>query len=460
MKTISKRAYSLFIYIGIFAVCFGLYMYDYSANAATWVSDTANKHLYTGNAVGIAGSLYDRDGKVLLQNKDGRRIYGGDAASRTAMLHVVGDKENFISTSVSYIYRRQNVGYNLIDGTYQAGHGSKGNDMWLTVSMELSRRAYELLDGKKGAVCMFNYRTGEMLVMVSSPSFDPENKPDIPEGSQRYDGVYINRAISATYPPGSTFKLVTATAAINNIPDVFGPEYEFTCTGSYTTPDGSTVTCPREHGRMNFRESLAESCNGAFARIAIELTGPTLEREAKKIGFGTRYYVGEIPVKPSSVDMSDAGPNALGYSAIGQYTDLATPFQMMLLSGAIANDGVPMRPYIVDTVGSNIDMSFLFPKGASLPRTVPAETAEKMREMMKFNVTYKYGSDTFYGLEVGGKTGTAEVGGDKAAHSWFTAFLDDPDHPYAIAVISENSGAGASVAMPIAARLLREAAGR
>ena len=183
---------------------------------------------------------------------------------------------------------------------------------------------------------MYNYKTGEILCMVSTPTFDPANPPVIEEGDGQYDGVYLNRFLSGTFVPGSVFKTVTLAAAIENIPDLF--ERTWTCTGSTQVGEGA-VTCPYAHGDMDIYGALASSCNGVFAQLAVELGPEVMAAYAEKAGLTSSYQVSGISTAKGRFDLTSATVNDQGWAGVGQYSDAVNPCALMVYMGAIASGG-------------------------------------------------------------------------------------------------------------------------
>ena len=298
---------------------------------------------------------------------------------------------------------------------------------------------------------MYNYETGEILCMVSTPTFDPANPPVIEEGDEQYDGVYINRFLSGTFVPGSVFKTVTLAAAIENIPDLF--ERTWTCTGSTQVGEG-TVTCPYAHGEMDIYGALASSCNGVFAQLAVELGPEEMTAYAEKAGLTSSYQVSGISTAKGRFDLSDAAVNDQGWAGVGQYSDAVNPCALMVYMGAIANGGRAAVPQLVlrteNSLGWNLSPYFKHNTG----RLIEADTAELLADMMARNVTETYGASRFPNMDICAKSGTAEVGGGKAPNAWFAGFLRGEDTPYAFVVLVENGGSGADAAGSVAAQVL------
>jgi cell division protein FtsI/penicillin-binding protein 2 len=319
----------------------------------------------------------------------------------------------------------------------------------LTLDSTLNETAYEALNGHKGTVALYNYKTGEILCMVSAPSFDPEDPPSSIDSSS-YEGVYLNRFLSSTFVPGSTFKVITTAAAIETIPNIF--ERTYTCTGSVDIA-GDTITCTAAHGEEDFSDAFANSCNCFYALLAEELGGDTLAKYAKEAGLLDSHSVSGIDTAAGSFDAAEDGSSALGWSGVGQYNDLVNPCSMLTLMGAIARDGVPVAPRLLKHESG---LFALQETATTLSRVWSAKTCSALRTMMANNVTKTYGADKFDDLPVCAKSGTAEVD-NGSPHAWFVGFLEDDAHPYAFVALVENGGGGTSVAGTVAATVLLKA---
>ena len=374
--------------------------------------------------------------------------YADSRSLRRATLHAIGDPQNNISTGAKTAFRSRLVGFNPLTGTTTGGH-----KLYLSIDSSLNETARDLLNGRKGSVAVYNYQTGQILCMVSSPDFDPSDPPTITDGDSRYDGVYMNRVLSSTFTPGSVFKVVTTAAAIEQLPDIF--ERSFTCTGSVKI-GGDTITCPHAHGTMDFYSAFANSCNCVYAQLAVELGGETLERYARSAGLLESHDVSGIPTAAGSFDVG-ADDSNVGWSGVGQYDDLLNPCSLMMLMGAIAGDGSAAEPSLIYQETSMNGLT-LFDGSSSARSSIgwSADTCRTLQDMMANNVAKTYGQSQFGSLAVCAKSGTAEVG-TGSPHAWFAGFLNDSEHPLAFVVLVENGGGGASTAGPIAAKVLQQA---
>lgn len=439
------------------AVLGGLLLFTvrYFGEASEWVLHSANRHLYKNGQPKATGTIYDRNGEVLMQTVDGTTYYHEKQAVRMALMHAVGDPGNHVVTGARVVWGNRLLGWNLLQGVYRFNQrlSHLDSDITMTLDAELCAVAYNALKGRKGAVGVYNYKTGEILCMVSTPTFDPRYPPDVEKEPQKYEGVYINRFLSAAYTPGSVFKLVTAAAAIDNLENI--DNLRFKCEGK-TVIDGEVVSCPSAHGEVDFEEALAKSCNVAFAQIALAVGADTLQDYAEKAGFNSAMEVNGIKTKVGRVNLIGARPPDLAWAGIGQYKNTANPLSLMAYVGAIANDGVLVEPRLIQ------DGWLYRLLRAKVPgqRIFSPVTAMKLGSMMRNNVIVTYGEGNYRGLELCAKSGTAEVGGDRMPHAWFAGYMKREDCPLAFVVVVENGGGGSRVAGPIAQKVLRAAISR
>ncbi len=458
MKMITKRG--IFLWIMSLAFVVGLVFMTVSLvqNGDTWVMKRFNHHVYSNGELIGAGTIYDKDGDVLAETKDGDRVYSDSATTRKSTLHVVGDPKNFISTGVQSVYSARLTGYSLLFGVHNIQKYGKGNDLKLTIDRDICDEAYKALDGRKGTVGIVNYKTGEIVCSVSSPSYDVEDVPDNLLTSERYEGVYINRLLDAHYVPGSTFKLVTAICAIENIPDIYSREW--VCNGEYQPESGVAIKCNANHGKhINFNDALAKSCNSTFAQIAIELGQEKLATTAKELGIGSAVTVsGTIDSYAGHFDTTDKiklGVDALGWTGIGQGNTRIAPITMLRIVSAVANGGTAVSFNIVDSLANQAGKALDFTLPSNQLSMMNSDVAAKLKEMMRYNVTNHYGESRYKGLNLCAKSGTAQIDSNENHNiAWFVGFMDDSEHPYAFVVVIENGNSGSQTAGPVAKRVL------
>ena len=447
MKKIEKRAIMCLLLAFVLLTGVGIFSYRYVAHGDDWASYEGNRDVYNEGDLS-KGKLYDTNGTLLMQNTPDGMIFNDDASVRTALMHITGDKDNNISTGANRAFTDELIGYNLINGVYSLNNA--GKDVSLTLDANICATAYEALAGRSGTVGVYNYKTGEILCMVSSPTYDPVDPPSEPE-----DGVYINRFTSATFVPGSIFKLVTAAAAIENLDDAY--TWEINCTGSVSYGGEYAVTDVSAHGTVDLEKALEVSCNCYFGQLAEKLGPDLLEKYTEKAGLMTSYDIDGIKTTEGTFDFPDSGMN-LAWTGIGQWEDMINPCSMMVYMGAIANGGEATHPNIVKPttfMGKQIDKIT-----TKTTKMIDSTTAASLTEMMANNVVSHYGSENFPGLSLCAKSGTAEVGDYKEPHAWFAGFLNDDSNPYAFIVLVENSGYGADVAGAVANTVMQAVVNR
>lgn len=393
------------------------------------------------------GVIVDRSGTVLMDNTQGRTL-ADDATVRASMLQILGDNEGYITPYLLNEYGAELAGFNRISGTRHMGDGE--GRMTLTLSASVQRAALNALNGQHGTVGVYNYKTGEILCMVSSPTYDPWNVPDVEGNPEQYNGVYVNRFLHSAYAPGSTFKLVTAAAALERISDI--EDRTFYCEGSARI-GSETVICNGVHGTINFRQALCQSCNVAFAQIADQLGADVLTDYARRFGITDSLSFDGFVTKSGNFDLSEATAYEAAWAGVGQYTDQINPCQYMTFMGAIANGGQAATPYLVDkvTYGSKTKYEAKTEMGDKI---LSASAADTLAEMMHYNVVNNYGEWYFSGLYAGAKSGTAERGEGLTSNALLTGFVQSEDYPLAFVVIIEGGGAGSTACTPVIRQVL------
>ena len=448
MKKIERRAILCLILAALLTAGMGVFLVKYFVDGGSWASSAFNRHLYNSSGELASGTVLDRDGDVLSWVENGKRTYYDNATVRKATLHAVGDLQGNIGTGALNAFADKLTGYSLLNGAFGA---RQGRDLYLTIDARYNYEAYEALGGKAGTVAVYNYKTGEILCMVSSPSYDPLNVPEDIETSDRYKGAYLNRFLSSTFTPGSIFKTVTLAAAIEEIPDLF--ERTWDCQGSIQIGE-ETIVCSGTHGQQDIGAAFANSCNVAFAQIAQELGSATLKKYTEQAGLTTQYSVSGLPTAAGSFSFDGITDGELGWAGVGQHQDLVNPASMLVYMGAIANGGKAAEPYLILKTTGALGIPSLPHFTSHSGRLISADTAATMADMMAYNVEATYGASRFPNMDICAKSGTAEVGTDQAPHAWFTGFLRNEDAPYAFVVLVENGGGGSSVAGSVAARVL------
>lgn len=430
-------------------LCVGMVVFvgEYLLNAKKWVVFQGSPHVYSGTSMNC-GVITDRTGEVLLDATDGRQ-YADSALLRRATLHILGDRKgNILAPAVSE-HSDQMVGFDLFNGIYSMN--GKGGEATLTISASAQKAALEALGDRKGTVGVYNYQTGEILCMVTSPNYDPDNVPDVNfNESEEYEGVYLNRFTQSAYTPGSIFKLATTAAALEEFADA--EEMIFHCDGAYQI-GGDTVTCEGVHGDISLKTALAQSCNCAFAQLSEKFDPATLQAYIEKFQLTEPVEFDGIRTATGKFDVTDAAAVNVAWAAIGQYTDLMNPCRYMTFMGCIANGGKAAEPYLVANVTSGGIRRYKAPTHQT-DKVLSSGAASILAKWMRNNVETVYGDGRFPDVGVCAKSGTAQVGGGKEPNATFAGFVQDADYPLAFIVVVENGGAGASACVPIISPVL------
>ena len=354
----------------------------------------------------------------------------------------------------------------------------QGASVSLTLNAAAQQAAYKGLAGKKGAVVAIEPKTGKVLALVSRPSYDPNELAghDLTKVNAAWkrltedpDKPMSNRAIKELYPPGSTFKLVTSAAALSS--GKYNPETKVHSPAELPLPQ-TTVPLVNENGRncggsdnATLTVALRNSCNTAFGTIGLDLGPDALRDQAEKFGFGER----QLPELGAVASQFPTDPNQpqTAQSAIGQFDVRATPLQMAMVAAGIANQGDVMKPYLVQSVRTADLKTVSETKPESLHQAITPEVASQLTAMMVDvveNGTGKPGQ--IDGVQVAGKTGTAQTSKEKPPFAWFTSFAPANDPKVAVAVMIEDANvarddiSGGALAAPIAKSVMEAVLGQ
>ena len=448
MKKIERRAVVCGILALLLAAGLGIFLVKYLLYSGDWVSSPFNRHLYDTSGQLVVGSVLDRDGDVLSAGENGKRTYYDNETVRKATLHAVGDLQGSIGTGALNAFADKLTGYDLLNGAFGADQGA---ELHLTIDARYNYEAYQALNGHAGTVAVYNYKTGEILCMVSAPSYDPLNVPKDIETNDRYKGAYLNRFLSSTFTPGSVYKAVTLAAALEQLPNI--EDRSWICTGSIQVGD-ETIVCSGTHGEQHIGDAFANSCNVAFAQMAEELGADTLKKYTEKAGLTDSYSVNGLPTAKGTFDFNGITAGQLGWAGVGQYKDRVNPYSLMVYMGAVANGGRAAKPYLIQKTVSPLGIPSLPHVTTKTGTLISDRTASKLADMMAAHVEKTYGARRFPNMDICAKSGTAEVGEGKTPHAWFAGFLRNEDAPYAFVVLVENGGGGSSVAGTVAGKVL------
>ena len=410
----------------------------------------------------LRGSILSRDGDVLAYSetdangKDARVYpYGKEFA------HVVGYSTNGKAGIEALAnYYLINTSIDLHDKVALDTQGSKypGDMCITTLDVNLQKVAYNALSARKGAVVVTNPKTGEILAMVSKPDFDPNTIQSDWESllaDKSPDAKLLNRATQGMYPPGSTFKIITTLAYLKQHPKDY-TNYKFSCNGRFQA-EGESIQCfhGEVHGSVDLTKSFAESCNSSFANIGVSLDRKVFSETINQLLFNQELPIDILYAKSSAkVDQSTSVGDVMQLS-IGQGATSVSPMHMNMITCAIANEGVLMKPYLVDSIKSVDGKTVKNYEPDSYKRLMTVLEADTIKGMMK-EVVDSGTASKLKGLSytAAGKTGSAEFTNTTTdSHAWFTGFAPAEDPEICVTIIVENAGSGGSFAVPIAKRI-------
>ena len=410
----------------------------------------------------VRGRILAADGTVLAENRtDGEgnetRIY----PFGTVFDHVVGYSSNGktgIESLANFYLLTSHV--NLAEQVVNelGGTKSQGDDVYTTLDPELQQAAWAALGDRRGAVIAMEPDTGKILAMVSKPGYDPNTLAqdwEVLNADEGGQSPLLNRAAQGLYPPRSTFKIDTALEYMREHPQDY-KDYRFDCSGTYVNGD-YTIRCyhGESHGSQDFVQAFANSCNGAFASLGLELNLASLKATAEELLFNRELPLTGFPYKESSFVMEPgAGAWEILQTSMGQGRTEMTPLHNALLTAAIANGGTLMKPYLLDRVvsaGEEEVKKFMPEAWGSL---MTAQEAADLTELMEAVVTVGTASalrtDAY---QAAAKTGSAEFETGRETHAWFTGFAPAQDPKLVVTVLVEEAGTGGRAAAPIARQL-------
>ncbi len=451
-----------YMFVAIFVSLIGYMVYFNVIKSEEFINSPYNTRQDTFADRVVRGNIRSSDGEILATTQ----VYEDGTEGRyypyeNIFAHVIGydskgksgleSEANFQLLSSHAFFLEQ------LKNEFQ-DHKNMGDTVVSTLDASLQVTAYQALGDRRGAVVVIEPSTGKILAMVSKPDFNPnsidENWDYLISDSE--NSSLLNRATQGQYPPGSTFKVVTALDYLRKHNSVDG--FLYNCTGSITMED-HTITCYNGgiHGQEDLPAAFASSCNCAFAQIGLDLGGGSL----KKVG-GSLLFNSKLPLSMDyqkstlSIDGSSGKP-LLMQTSIGQGNTLVSPMHMALITSAIANDGVLMTPYLVDHVENNRG-DLVKEYGPSEYKTLMSASEAQTLENLMVNVVNVGTASALsgQGYTAAGKTGSAEYDEYGNSHSWFIGYSNVEDPDVAVAVIVEGGGTGSEAAVPIAQQVFNE----
>lgn len=437
------------------------------------IRDVSNPRIRAEEEETLRGSILDRRGEKLAYSEklsDGKqkRVY----AKGETFAHIIGyNSYLYGKTGIELAYNDSLQGTNYegdILGVFFRGlkeninkDEKRGHDIYLTIDSKVQNTAYKMLGNDRGAVVAMNPKTGEVIALVSKPSYNPMFIDKDFDNLRKSEGrPFVNRATQGFYPPGSVFKIVTTAAVLENKAEL--KNEKFNCTGKLKLGD-YILSCQgnRAHGKLNLEGAFKVSCNYTFGSIGIKLGYDNLQKTAESFMFNEKIKTADkkdvLNIRQGQIRIDDKKSSALiAQDAIGQHGVTANPMDMALVVSAIANKGVIMKPYVVSEIKDRYGVTINKTAPQKLKTAISSETAELIKKYMVSVVKSGTGKDArISGISIGGKTGSAENLKDKIAHSWFVALGPSEDPEIVVAVIVENAGKGGGRAAEIAREVIK-----
>ncbi len=447
-----------YLMVGLFISMIGYFGYFLQVRGETVINNSYNARLDRFSDRIIRGELLSHDGQILARteaDEDGseRRVYPYGPLFAHSVGYSDHGKTGLEALANFYLLSSH---MNLIEQTVNEFSGVKniGDNVITTLDVDLQQTASDALGGRRGAVIVMEPDTGKILAMISRPEYDPntlEADWDFLISGENTEAQLLNRATQGLYPPGSTFKILTILEYIREHPDTWR-EYTFDCDGIYECGD-YTISCyhGNVHGHQTLEQAFANSCNGAFAALGQELDAGAMHDLAEQLLFNQELPLSLAYSKGSFTMNTGADTWEILQTSIGQGNTQITPMHNAMITAAIANGGILMKPYLLERVESAAgeEVKRFLPESAGSLMT--ADEAEALSGLMRLVVTEGTGSavrtDAY---SVAGKTGSAEFETGRETHAWFTGFAPAENPRLAVTVVVEEAGSGGQVAAPIA----------
>lgn len=447
-----------YLMVGVFVCMIGYFGYFLQFQGETVINNSYNARLDRFSDRMIRGELLSNDGRVLAKTETGedgteQRVYPYGSLFAHGVGYSDHGKTGLEALANFYLLTSH---MNLAERTINELSGVKniGDNVITTLDVDLQQTASDALGERKGAVVVMEPDTGKVLAMVSKPGFDPNTLGadwDRLISGDNTEAQLLNRASQGVYPPGSTFKILTILEYIREHPDTW-QDFTFDCDGVYEWGD-YTISCYHSnvHGHQNLEQAFANSCNGAFAALGMELDRGRFHDLAEQLLFNRELPLSLAYSKSSFTMNTEAEAWEILQTSIGQGNTQMTPMHNAMITAAIANGGILMKPYMVERVenAAGEEIRRFLPE--SYGNLMTAAEADTLAGLMRRVVTEGTGSAVRTdGYSVAGKTGSAEFETGRETHAWFTGFAPAEDPQLVVTVIVEEAGSGGQVAAPVA----------
>ncbi len=447
---------------GVLFLCMSVYLVHFVATSEQdMINNSYNSRQEILLSRNYRGSIYSRDGEVLAETvmdegQNETRVY----PFSNLFSHIVGYSTQGrmgVEAMANYYLINTNTSINNKVANDMAGVKNPGDNVYTTLDVQIQQVADEQLSIYKGAVIVTEVSTGRVLALISHPDFDPNEISEIWEDllEDENSSVLLNRATQGLYPPGSTFKIITALEYFRENPKSYN-SYSYQCNGSYRRGE-SRINCYHgtNHGTVGFESSFAKSCNSSFANIGMLLDREKFQSTLDDLLFGKELPLTLNYAKSMAEVSGEMTEDAMIQTSIGQGRTQITPIHLNMLTCAIANKGTLMKPYVIDRVENDAGSVVKSFKPSSYGRLMTEEEAGLLSGLMT-SVVENGTATKLKGLDytAAGKTGSAEYNNVKGdSHAWFTGFAPVEDPEVCVTIIVEGAGSGGDYAVPIARRL-------
>lgn len=461
-KTNREITLVMYMFVGLFVLIIGYFTNFMVTQSSEVINNAYNPRQDLLAEQIVRGDIISADGKVLahtVTNEDGKeeRVY----PYKNVFVHAVGQfnkgKTGLESSENFHLLTSNN---STISKVFKELSGEKniGDNIVTTLDANLQQAAYDALGNYRGAVVVMEPSSGKILAMVSKPDYDPNKIDSLWESlveNSNNESALLNRTTQGLYPPGSTFKILTALEYIRENPDY--EKYEYNCEGKGIF-NSVTINCynNKKHGEEDLMHSFAKSCNSSFANIGTTLNMASFRKLCDTFLFNTSLPASFASKKSSFVLNGSSDPSLMPQTVIGQGQTQITPLHNAMITAAIANGGVMMKPYLVDHIENQggsvikkympeISGTVMTPKEAGILTSFMEETVNSGTAASLKNNNYT----------VAGKTGSAEHTQGKPAHAWFVGFAPSDNPEIIVSIIVESVGTGSEYAVPIANKIFK-----
>ncbi len=460
-REIVVLTYLMTILLLSLAVYFGYYL---TVRSSLVINSTYNKRSELLENKILRGSIYSSDGEVLARTvSDEMGTSKREYPFGSLFVHVLGrytHGKTGLELSENFNMLRSNINPVVKIANELQGKKNPGDNIFTTLDTRLQKAAAEALGSYRGAVVAMEPDTGKILAMVSKPDYDPDGLDaetwDLLTADEQGEARLLNRATQGVYPPGSTFKILTALEYMREHKNY--KKYQYDCTGNDVFGEVK-IKCygDSSHGLVDLKTSFLKSCNTSFANIGMTLDKGKFRELCDSFLFNTELLLPFSCSQSSFVLDKASKEEELPQTAIGQGKTGITPMHNAMITAAIANGGILMKPYFVDRRENAY--------GETISKTVPSEYATLMTKKEALQLTdYMKAvveSGTASSLkgtdyQAAGKTGSAEFDSSGKTHAWFVGFAPADNPEIAVSVILEEAGSGGTYAVPAAKKVLDE----